>query len=147
MPLCVLLYRCAQTSIFGIPQHVEETDFLPEKTQERKGFIYDDCWWLSLNPFPNILGRLHPWCLMVFMNQSSMNDESSIFNPLSFPLDCQRTNCGSFVLVERCICVCGSWCGRLCPALWWKDRHIQSKEPWSSFTSHAITHFLYICRL
>ena len=56
-------------------------------------------------------------------------------------------NWGSFVLVERCICVCGSWCGRLCPALWWKDRHIQSKEPWSSFTSHAITHFLYICRL
>lgn len=44
----------------------------------------------------------------IFMNQSSMNDESSIFNPLSFPLDCQRTNCGSFVLVERCICVCDS---------------------------------------
>ena len=68
--------------------------------------------------------------------------QSSIISPWL-----PHRNWGSFVLVERCICVCGSWCGRLCPALWWKDRHIQSKEPWSSFTSHAITHFLYICRL
>ena len=28
---------------FGFSSHVSKDDFLPEKTQERKGFIYDDC--------------------------------------------------------------------------------------------------------
>lgn len=51
--------------------------------------------------YSGVLWCLHPWCLSSIMNTSSMNDESSIVNPLSFPLDCQRINCGSLVLVAR----------------------------------------------
>ena len=40
---------------FGFSTYVAKDDFILEKTQEQKGFIYDDCWWLSLNPFPNIM--------------------------------------------------------------------------------------------
>lgn len=91
---------------------------------------------------------MNQWCVSSSIMIVLINEwwiiayQSSIISPWL-----PHRNWGSFVLVERCICVCGSWCGRLCPALWRKDRHIQSKEPWSSFTSHAITHFLYICRL
>ena len=51
--------------------------------------------------YSGVLWCLHPWCLSSIMNTSSMNDESSLVNPLSFPLDCQRINCGSLVLVAR----------------------------------------------
>ena len=105
-----------------------------------------------IRPYGNFMTSSVPVCLPSSCLSSIMivliNEwwiiayQSSIISPWL-----PHRNWGAFVLVERCICVCGSWCGRLCPALWWKDRHIQSKEPWSSFTSHAITHFLYICRL
>lgn len=52
-PVC-LTVKVRSDIRFGFSQHVAKTDFLPEKTQEPKGFIYDDCWWLSLNPFPLI---------------------------------------------------------------------------------------------
>ena len=90
----------------------------------------------------------HESMMCVFIHYESiinewwiLNRQSSIISP--WLLLC---NCWSFVLVERCICVCGSWCGRLCPALWWKDRHIQSKEPWSSFTSHPTMDNACVCQ-
>ena len=56
-----------------IRPQVGENDFILEKTQEQKGFIYDDYWWLSLNPFPTFW-ETSSSCL------SSMNDESILYH-------------------------------------------------------------------
>lgn len=70
----------------GFSSYVSKDDFIPEKTQERKGFIYDDCWWLSLFCSRNHSSESGYWFYL--RDLSSMNDESSLINPLSFPLDC-----------------------------------------------------------
>lgn len=82
---------------------------------------------------------MNQWCVSSsIMNQSSMNDESSLINPLSFPLDCQRINCGSFVLVERWRTAAFSqFCLQI--ALPYKKGIHKLIASWPSFIAHRTT--------
>lgn len=89
---------------------------------------------------------LHPWCLSSIMNTSSMNDESSIFNPLSFPPWLPCRNCFSLVLVERWRTEAFSqFCLQI--ALPYKKGNRKLIVPWSSFNTHRTTDNACACLL
>lgn len=85
-----------------------------------------------------------PWCLShsVFMNQSSMNDESSSIISPWLPY----RNCGSLVLVERWRTEAFSqFCLQI--ALPYKEGNRKLIVPWSSFNTHRTTDNACACLL
>ena len=96
---------------------------------------------------PKAIRKFHAiWCLMFFMNQSSMNDEASIFNPLSFPLDCHGE--------DVCVLISGTVTYSGVQPILLTNRPALHQEgnrklivPWSSFNTHRTTDNAHACLL